>query len=141
MGILLKSFAILVVIGGLWVWVSGRSVTDEVVATVPTFSLPASAITALDGEEGAFDKEGTIILNENEGQGGTAYILYTDYSAGGSPSVKTKRLSFETGDKCSELALPCATNQPGTPVEVNQKVRVIGAVKNERVDVQEIYLL
>ncbi len=141
MGILLKSLAVLFIIGGIWVWVSGRSVTNEVAATVPSASLSASAITALEGEEGVFDKEGTIILNENEGQGGTAYILYTDYNAGGSPSVKTKRLSFETGDECSELALPCATNQPGTPVAVNQKVRVIGVVKNERVDVQEIYLL
>lgn len=139
MGTLLKIAACLLVIGGIWVWVSGRSVTDDVVAAVPVAQLPAASVLAT--EEGAFDEEGTIVFDATEGQNGTPYILYTDYNEQGKPAVRTKRLVFSNRAACAEVNLPCATNQPGIPVRADQAVRVIGTVKDELVEVREVYLL
>lgn len=141
MGTILKIAALLLVIGGLWVWVSGRSVTEDVVAAANAPSLAASVSLAPGLDEGPFDQEGKILLDTSQGQGGTAYLLYTPASSGGAPAVKTKRLVFENRDKCAELNLPCATDQPGIPVRPDENVRVIGEVKNEMVTVREIYRL
>lgn len=139
MSTLLKVFAVLLVLGGLWVWASGRSVTQEV-AAVPEDSLGASALQAFAGDAGPFDEEGTIVLEENEGTNGSAYILYTQYRDGRA-FVKTKRLVFENRDECAAVNLPCATNQPGVPVAPEDRVRVIGTLEDERVIVREVYRL
>lgn len=140
MGTILKLFACLIVIGGIWVWTQGKSVTDEVEAGIPPVQLSASAILATEAE-GYFDKEGTIVFDQTEGQNGTPYILYTDYNDQGKPSVRTKRLVFANRDACAEVNLPCATNQPGVPVSADQNVRVIGTVKDELVQVREVYVI
>jgi len=140
MGTILKLFACLIVVGGIWVWAQGKSVTDEVEASLPPVQLSASAILATEAE-GNFDKEGTIIFDVTEGQNGTPYILYTDYNDQGKPSVRTKRLVFANRDACAEVNLPCATNQPGVPVKADQNVRVIGTVKDELVQVREVYVI
>lgn len=138
MGMALRLIAVLLVVAGLWVWVSGRSVTTQVPVRVPASSLSASVAVPL-GERGAFDEEGTILIDRNEGTSGTAYILYTAYGDNGEPRVKTKRLVFAYRDACAEANLLCATNQPEIPVAGEERVRVIGYVKNERVEVTELY--
>lgn len=140
MGTLLKLFALLVVVGGLWVWASGKAITRDVAQGVEPVQLSASSILAVE-TQGVFEKEGTIIFDETEGQNGTPYILYTDYNEQGKPSVRTKRLVFTYLDACAEVNLPCATNQPGVPVKADQSVRVIGIVQDEQVEVREIYVL
>jgi hypothetical protein len=143
MGTLLKALAVLFVIGGLWVWASGHAVTSAVVARTDATngSLAASAALAPGTrEQGAFDQEGTIIIDPSQGSG-VPYILYTAYSAGGSPSVMTKRLVFRNQDECADLNLPCATRQPGPPVTADEKVRVVGVIKDETVEVSELYRL
>ena len=140
MGTMFKLIACLIVIGGLWVWATGRSVTDEVTARTEPIQLSASAILATE-EAGRFDKEGTIIFDVTEGQNGTPYILYTDYNDQGKPSVRTKRLVFANRDACAEANLPCATNQPDVPVQADQNVRIIGTVKDELVQVSEVYVI
>lgn len=140
MGTIFKLVALLIVVGGIWVWASGKSVTDEVTARTEPVQLSASAILATESE-GPFDKEGTIIFDVTEGQNGTPYILYTDYNEQGKPSVRTKRLVFANRDACAEVNLPCATNQPGVPVTADQNVRIVGTVKDERVQVSEVYVI
>jgi hypothetical protein len=139
MGMIFKLFAVLILAGGLWVWASGHSVTEEKQVQVSAPKLAASALLAAD--EGPFDKEGTILLDQTQGQGGTPYLLYTEYTELGKPSVKTKRLVFLNRDECAALNLPCATNQPGVPVRPDDAVRVVGVVKNEQVEVREVYRL
>lgn len=142
MNTLLKVFVVLILVGGIWVWMSGKSVTRDVVARAEAnASLSAAPILALKGDYGAFDETGTIILDETEGQGGLAYILYTEYAAQGDPKVKTKRLVFQNQDECGERNLPCATNQPGVPLVANEKVRIVGVVKDELVEVSQAYRL
>lgn len=141
MGTILKLFAVVVVVGGIWFWASGRSVTDEVEAQSKSVNLSASAILAPNADSGAFDKEGTIVLDMTQGPNGTPYILYTEYSEHGKPSVKTKRLVFQNRDECAEANLACATNQPGFPVRPDEKVRVVGVAQDEKVDVMELYRL
>lgn len=140
MGIILKLAAFLIVVGGIWVWASGKSVTREVEDGSKPVQLSASAILATE-RDGAFDKEGTIIFDETEGQNGTPYILYTDYNDQGKPSVRTKRLVFANRDACAEVNLPCATNQPGVPVKADQNVRIVGTVKDELVQVSDVYVI
>lgn len=141
MGPILKMLAALIVIGGIWVWVHGRSVTADVAATVPSSSLAASAGLSLGSEQGAFDQKGTIILDETQGQSGTPYLLYTEYGTNGTPAVKTKRLVFQNRDACDEAGLPCATNQPDVPVSADQEVRIVGVVKDEQVIVQDVFAI
>lgn len=140
MGTIFKFAAVLLVIGGIWVWAAGKFVTDEVEADIDPVQLSASALLATEAN-GVFDKEGTIVFDVTEGQNGTPYILYTDYNEQGKPSVRTKRLVFANQDACAEVNLPCATNQPGTPVQADQSVRVVGVVKDELVQVSELYVL
>jgi hypothetical protein len=141
MGTLLKVFALVLVIGGLWIWISGKSVTRDVVENTDPAQLSASVALVPAPDSGAFDQTGTIVLDMTQGQGGTPYILYTDYNTQGKPSVKTKRLVFQHRDACADVNLPCATNQPGVPVRPDENVRVIGIVKNELVEVLEIHRL
>jgi len=138
MGMALRLLAVIIVAAGVWIWVSGRAVTTQVPVRVPSTQLSASVGIPL-GERGAFDEEGTILIDRNEGTSGTAYILYTDYADNGEPQVKTKRLVFAYRDTCADANLLCASNQPGIPVGTEEKVRVIGYVKNERVEVEELY--
>lgn len=140
MGTIFKLVAFLIVVGGMWVWASGKAITNDREARIEPVQLSASAILATEAE-GAFDKEGTIIFDETEGQGGTPYILYTDYNDQGKPSVRTKRLVFANRDACAEVNLPCATNQPGVPVRADQNVRIVGTVKDELVQVSEVYVI
>jgi hypothetical protein len=140
MGTLLKLFALILVIGGTLVWVNGRSITREVVDTTEPVRLSASAIMA-EQDAGYFDKEGTIVLDMTQGQGGTPFILYTDYNDQGKPMIRTKRLVFAHRDACADVNLPCATNQPGVPVQQDESVRVVGIAKNETVEVTEVYRL
>lgn len=139
MGMILKALAVVLVIGGLWVWTSGRAVTSEPVV-VRSPSLGASAILAPVSARAAFDQEGTIVIDPSQGSG-VSYILYTDYSAQGSPRVMTKRLVFRNQDECADVNLPCATRQPGPPVAADEKVRVVGVVKDDAVEVSELYRL
>lgn len=138
---MLKIAAAVLVVGGIWVWVSGRSVTEEIEAQARPVQLSAATILAPGADQGAFDEEGTIILDRTQGQSGEPYILYTEYSPGGKPSVKTKRLVFGNRDVCADLGLLCATNQADAPVSAEEKVRIVGTVKNEIVEVSEIYRL
>lgn len=140
MGTLLKLFALILVIGGALVWVNGKSITREVVNTTEPVRLSASAILA-EQDTGYFDKEGTIVLDMTQGQGGTPFILYTDYNDQGKPMIRTKRLVFSHRDACADVNLPCATNQPGVPVQQDESVRVVGIAKNETVEVTEVYRL
>ena len=140
MGTLLKLFAILLVVGGLFVWTKGLSITQEVVDNTAPTRLSASVLLA-EPDAGYFDKEGTIVLDMTQGQGGTPYILYTDYNDQGKPMIRTKRLVFSHRDACADVNLPCATNQPGVPVQSDESVRIIGIVENEIVEVAEVYHL
>lgn len=140
MGTIFKFAAVLLVIGGIWVWAAGKFVTDEVETGIDPVQLSASVLLATEANS-VFDKEGTIVFDVTEGQNGTPYILYTDYNEQGKPSVRTKRLVFANQDACAEVNLPCATNQPGTPVQADQSVRVVGVVKDELVQVSELYVL
>ncbi|HEY0979499.1 MAG TPA: hypothetical protein VGE23_01520 [Candidatus Paceibacterota bacterium] len=141
MSTLLKLAAVVLVIAGLWVWVSGRSVTEEVAATVPPVSLSAAAVLAPTADEGPFDQEGTILIDDTQGQGGTYYLLYTEYDAQGAPAVKTKRLVFPGAAACAEANLPCVTNQPAPELALDERVRVVGTAKNEQVQVSALYRL
>jgi hypothetical protein len=142
MGTLLKLFAVVAVIGGLWVWLSGRSVTEQHQAVLPPTRLSASVgLAPSPAADLPFDEEGTIVLDMTQTPGGTPYILYTEYSEAGKPSVRTKRLVFTYRDACADVNLPCATNQPGVPVAPDEAVRVVGRVKNEQVEVDAIYRL
>lgn len=138
MGPLLKVLAALIVVGGVWVWVQGKTLTTT---GTPPASLSASALLSLTPEQGVFDQKGTIIFDKTQGQGGTPYLLYTEYTEGGKPQVKTKRLVFENRDACDEAGLPCATNQPGIPVRSDQEVRVTGQVKDEQVIVRDVFVI
>lgn len=140
MGTIFKLAAVLLVVGSIWVWANGKSITDDAMVRTQPLQLSASAILATH-TSGPFDKEGTIVFDATEGQNGTPYILYTDYNEQGKPSVRTKRLVFANGDACAEVNLPCATNQPGTPVSADQNVRIVGVVKDELVQVSEVYVL
>ena len=93
MGTLLKLAAVLMVIGGIWVWTTGRSVTTEEPIVVAPGQLAAS-IAAPYADMGRFDQEGTIVADETQGTGGTFYILYTEYNENGEPAIKTMRLVF-----------------------------------------------
>lgn len=141
MSTLLKLAAVVLVIAGLWVWVSGRSITDEVAATAPPISLSAAAVLAPTIDEGPFDEEGTILIDDTQGQGGTYYLLYTDYDAQGAPAVKTKRLVFPGTAACAEANLPCVTNQPAPQLAPDERVRIVGSAKNELVEVSALYRL
>jgi len=141
MGIILKALAVLFVLGGLWIWASGKSVTADIAASADATELSASVARIPGLVEGPFDEEGTILFDETQRQNGVAYILYTSYSAQGEPEIRTKRLVFKNQATCAELNLPCATNQPGVPVQADEKVRIIGEVKNEMVTVREVYRL
>ena len=136
---MLKVFAVLIVVGGIWVWANGHSMTKD----APPARLSAAVSLAPTAQvDGTFDEEGTIMIDTTQGQGGgTPYILYTDYSEAGKPSVRTKRLVFRNQDQCAESNLPCATNQPGAPVSADEKVRVVGRVQDEFVEVSELYRL
>lgn len=138
MGMALRLLAVIIVAAGVWVWVSGHAVTTQAPLRVPASQLSASVAVPL-GERGAFNEEGTILIEPNEGTSGSAYILYTDASESGNPQVKTKRLVFSYRDVCADANLLCASNQPGIPLKNEEKVRVIGYVKNERVEVEELY--
>lgn len=142
MGMLLKLAAVVLVIGGIWVWFSGNSVTREVAneAESRPLTLTASAILAPGAESGTFDQEGTIVLDRTQGSG-VPYLLYTEYGAQGAPSIKTKRLIFRNQDACADVNLPCATAQPGVPVREDEKVRVVGTVRDDTVEVSELYRL
>lgn len=141
MGTVLKLLAVLFIVGGIWVWVSGRSVTDDMQAPVASVNLSASAVLAENAAHGAFDEEGTIVLDATQGTNGTPFLLYTEYTADGKPSIRTKRLVFANADECTRLNLPCATNQGGSPVGADEKVRVVGTVSDEMVEVAEVYRL
>ena len=140
MGVAIKVISALLIVGGLWVWFSGRSVTEEKADApgVSSNSLGASAIFAVQPAEGAFDEEGTIILDLSQGEPGVPYILYTDYNEQGKPSVKTKRLIFKNQAMCAQKNLPCASDQPDAPVTQDQKVRIIGTAQDETVTVESL---
>lgn len=121
-------------------WANGLSITQEVVDNTAPTRLTASVLLA-EQDAGAFDKEGTIVLDMTQGQGGTPYILYTDYNDQGKPMIRTKRLVFSHRDACADVNLPCATNQPAVPVRSDESVRIVGIAKNETVEVTEIYRL
>ncbi|KND47289.1 MAG: hypothetical protein AB199_02580 [Parcubacteria bacterium C7867-004] len=147
MSVALKIIAALLVLGGLYVWVSGHSITAakrdaaKTTASVPSGSLTASVVTAVSPEEGRFEEEGTIVLDTSHGSPGTPFILYTRYAENGKPSIRTKRLVFTNQDRCGESNLPCATNQPGAPVNPDEKVRVIGTVEDDTVTVEQLIRL
>ncbi len=138
---LVKVLALVLVIGGLWVWASGRSAPSELSRLGEGSTLSASVLLAPEAEEGLFQEEGTLLLDETQSQTGTMYLLYTHYSEQGKPQVKTKRLVFDGQAKCAELNLPCATNQPELSFQTDQRVRVSGTVKNDLVLVNDIYRL
>lgn len=140
MGTVLKIAAALIVIGGLWFWAKGHSVTDEVEARANASNASAAAVLAPE-PDGRFDQEGTIVLDMTQGQNGTPYILYTEYNEQGKPAVKTKRLIFPNRDACAEKDLPCATNQPGVPVRPDDAVRVVGVVEDDTVTVSDLHRL
>ena len=142
MGTLLKLFALVIVAGGLWVWLSGRSVTEQPIVAAPPENLSASVgFVPLPETESPFDEQGTILLDRTQVPGGTPYLLYTKYTDGGQPLVRTKRLVFTFRDACADVNLPCATNQPGVPIAPDEPVRIVGRVKNEQVEVDAIYRL
>ena len=141
MGTLLKVFAVLIVVAGVWTWVSGRSVETSPVVTVPNVNLSAGVGLAPATALERFDQEGTIVIDSTMGTDGTAFILYTTYTPQGSAQVRTKRLVFDYRDACAEANLPCASGQPGLPVKAEDHVRVVGTVKDELVEVEEIYVL
>ena len=138
---LVKILAVLLVAGGLWIWVSGRSITAEDQAAVPSASPLAASVALAPAPApvaGAFDKEGTIILDMSQGAPGTPFLLYTDYNEQGKPSIRTKRLVFLNQDSCAEQNLPCATSQPRAPVNADEKVRIRGTLKDESVVVSSV---
>lgn len=134
-----KFIAIGLVVLGLLVWVGGVFTTQRIAVTVPSAQLTASAVRIPGAEYGAFDQVGKILIDTAGEPGGTPFILYTQNDAGGRPQIKTKRLVFSHRDACSDLGLPCATNQPGVPVRANEEVRIVGTVKNELVEVAQVY--
>jgi len=139
MGAIFKILAALLVIGGLWIYASGRAVTEPVAPiAVPEGSLVAGAVLAPGAEYRGFDERGTVVIDENEDD---AYLLFTTYDAEGNPSVRTKRLVFPGQPECAEKNLSCATNQAIGPVRADEQVRVVGIVQDERVEVHEIYRL
>lgn len=138
MGMAFRIIAVLLVVGGVWVWVTGRSVTTQTPLTVPSTTLSASVAAIPRAEVGPFNEEGTIVVDANEGPGGTVYILYTRYNDAGNPVIRTKRLVFERQAECDEANLACATPQQQLPFAPEEKVRVIGYMENERVKVSSI---
>lgn len=141
MSTMLKIFAVLVVIGGLWVWWSGRSATKERMEHSGEAVVPLSTVVLGAREDGPFDRTGTILVDETRGQGGTYYLLYTEDAPGEAPKVRTKRLVFPSHDACAALGLPCATNQPAAPYAAGEQVRIIGTAEADRVEVSEAYRL
>lgn len=141
MGTMLKVFAVVLVVAGVWTWVSGRSVETSKEVVVPKVNLSAGVAGAPVATPQRFDQEGTIVIDSTIGTDGTPFILYTTYTPQGGAQIETKRLVFEYRDACAEANLPCASNQPGLPVRAEDKVRVIGTVQDELVRVEEIYLI
>ena len=139
MELLLKIAAISLLFFGFLVWVQGKSQTEQVSLKLPSTNLAASVGLVPGAEWGVFDATGKILIDEIREPGGTPFLLYTTNDTAGRPQIKTKRLVFSNRDRCSDLGLPCATNQPGVPVAPNEEVRVIGVVKNEIVEVSEMY--
>ncbi|MES2668333.1 MAG: hypothetical protein V4644_01415 [Patescibacteria group bacterium] len=140
MGTMLKVVALVLVLGGLLAWAGGMVFTPGAFVRSEPSSLAASPLLAEAPASSAFDEQGTIVIDP-QGQNGTPYILYTHYTEGGKPSVRTKRLIFRNQDQCADLNLPCASDQPGTPVAANEAVRIVGTVKDEAVEVEELYRL
>ena len=141
MGTILKVFAVVLVVAGVWTWVSGRSVETSKEVVVPKVNLSAGIAAAPAAAPERFDQEGTIVIDSTIGTDGTAFILFTTYTPQGGAQVRTKRLVFAYRDACAEANLPCATNQPGLPVKAEDRVRVIGEVQDELVRVEEIYVI
>ncbi|HEY0948100.1 MAG TPA: hypothetical protein VGE53_01225 [Candidatus Paceibacterota bacterium] len=141
MGTMLKVFAVVLVVAGVWTWVSGRSVETDREVVVPKVNLSAGVAGAPAAAPARFDQEGTIVIDSTIGTDGTAFILYTTYTPQGGAQIETKRLVFSYRDACAEANLPCASEQPGLPVNAEDRVRVIGTVQDELVRVEEIYLI
>lgn len=139
MGNLVKIISALLVIGALYIWATGRSVTEREPVRVDSSSLSAGAILAPGAESGSFDQVGTIILDTSHGTPAKPFLLYAVNNENGNTSVRTKRLVFSNQAACAEENLPCATNQPAAPVSAEEQVRVIGIVSDDTVEVHEIY--
>jgi hypothetical protein len=139
MGVLVKVISALLVIGGIYIWVTGRSVMHSLDTPVNTSALSASVILAPRAESGVFDEVGTIIIDTSHGEPGNPFLLYTKNNDTGKPSVRTKRLIFLNQDACAAKDLPCASGQPDAPVLVEEQVRIVGSVKDDTVEVSELY--
>lgn len=103
--------------------------------TVRQSQLSAAVGTILQFENGPFDAEGTIVIDSQTGAHGSAFLLYTAQNTTGRPEILTKRLVFKGKAECVTAGLPCASPQGGIPVQHDERVRIIGTVVGERVDV------
>jgi len=140
MGNLVKVISVLLIFGGIYVWSTGRSVHEgESIRENINPSLPASVILAPAPQDGSFNEVGTIILDASQGTPAKPFLLYTSYSEDGKPSVRTKRLVFPDQSPCASPDLPCTTDRPDAPVLADELVRVIGFVRDDTVEVRELY--
>ncbi|MBU2104112.1 hypothetical protein KKD81_01700 [Patescibacteria group bacterium] len=143
MGILIKLISVVLVLSAGYLWITGR-VEENVapVASVPSSSLSAGAVLALETQNNDFfDEQGTVLIDTSQGFPGRPFLLYTTYTDGGKPEVKTKRLVFENQDSCAQENLPCSRTQPALPVTAEEEIRVVGVRDGDTVKVQQIYHL
>jgi hypothetical protein len=139
MSVIVKIAAALLIAGGIWIWLSGNSVTaKKQEVRVPTAKLAAGAGITVEAAQGRFEEEGTIILDMSEGSSSRPFLLYTSYDAQGRPSVMTKRLIFPNQAECGKLGLPCASQQPDAPVQADERVRILGQVRDDAVTVETV---
>ena len=136
MSTVVKIIVGVIVLGGIYVWFSSYADTIADTTTVPSETLVASPVVAVPA--GGFDETGTIVLDASHGLPAQPYLLYTTYSEGGSPSVRTKRLVFSWQATCVEKDLPCAVREPSVPLQADEKVHVTGTVKDDTVEVTDI---
>lgn len=130
MSVIVKVLAALLVLVGIWVWSTGRS--------VPAYQQTATPAAEVSAAASAFDEEGSIVIDYTQGTAGMPFLLYTLYTSTGKPSVQSVRLVFLEQDLCGQKDLSCASNQPSLPVLKDEKVRIRGVRKNELVEVHTL---
>ncbi|GEM_PF-2109230 len=140
MGILIKLISVVLVLAAGYVWITGRITENPApVVVIPSSSLSAGAMLSLEPDTGVFDEQGTVLIDTSQGLPGRPFLLYTTYTEGGKPQVKTKRLVFENQDSCAQENLPCSTQQPAAPVVAEEEIRVVGIRDGDTVKVERIY--
>ncbi|HEX8591305.1 MAG TPA: hypothetical protein VF696_00940 [Candidatus Paceibacterota bacterium] len=138
---LLKTLAIMVAIGGLFIWGLNALPSmpkSESLAELPREALVAAPLPA--AEDGMTSLEG-IAIYDAAVEPRIPYIQY-EY---GEEGVRTKQLIFRNQPGCRQHAgdLPCALgpHQSGPEVPYGERIRVTGAIVGDQILVDSIEVI